>query len=142
MSDLLMILLRLAGVGLILLAFLHIPIGRTLQWREDGKKLSPANEQIFHVHTFFICLVVVLMGLPCLLAPGIFLERSEAGLWLAASLSAFWIFRLYFQFFVYRVDLWKGKRMETVLHWWFSFIWLALASLFAGCVLYQLGVID
>lgn len=138
MTELLTVLLRLAGAGLILLAWVHIPIGRKLRWKEEGDLLSAANRQIFHVHTFFICLVLVLMGLPCLVAPGIFLERTQAGLWLAASLSAFWLIRLYFQFFVYRIDLWRGKRMETLLHWWFSIVWLALTLLFAACGMHQL----
>lgn len=139
MNDLLMVLLRFAGGGLILLAFLHIPIGRKLKWKEDGKNLSPENEQIFHVHTFFVCLCLFLMGLPCLMDPGIFIEKSGAGRWLSGSLAAFWAVRLYCQFFVYRADLWRGKRLETYVHWWFSFVWLSLAALFAACLLYQLG---
>lgn len=139
MRDLLEILLRAAGVGLIVLAWVHIPIGRTLGWKEEAAGMSPANGQIFQVHAFFICLVVVLMGLPCLLAPRIFLERSEAGIWLAGSLTVFWMVRLYFQFFVYRSDLWRGKRRETGLHWWFGFVWLALSALFGACVLFQIS---
>lgn len=139
MNDLLSILLRLAGAGLILLAFLHIFIGKALKWREDGRKLTPENEQIFHVHTFFICLAITLMGLPCLLMPSVFLEKSAAGLWLAISLSVFWAVRLYFQFFIYRSDLWRGKTRETLLHAWFAMVWLALTVLFASCAAFQLG---
>jgi hypothetical protein len=139
MSETLTVLLRLAGAGLILLAFLHIPIGRVMKWKEEGRKLSPENEQVFHVHTFFICLTIVLMALPCLLMPSVFLEKSPASVWLAASLSAFWAIRLYFQFFVYRSDLWRGKKRETLIHWWFAFVWLSLALLFAACVAFQLG---
>lgn len=142
MNDVLTILLRVAGAGLIMLAILHIPIGRVLKWKEDGRKMSPENEQIFHVHTFFVCLTVILMGLPCLLAPSIFLVKSGAGLWVAGSMGLFWIVRLYFQFFVYRSDLWRGKRLETFLHWWFAMVWLALALLFAVCFAVQLGWLD
>ena len=139
MNELLTFLLRLAGGGLLLLAVLHIPIGRVLKWREDGRRLSAENEQIFHVHTFFICLAIVLMGLPCLLMPAVFLEKSDAGLWLAGSLSVFWAVRLHFQFFVYRSDLWRGRKRETILHWWFAVVWLSLAVLFASCAAFQLG---
>lgn len=59
--------LRLAGAGLLLLAILHGSIARTLRWREDIAWLTPINAAIFRVHNFFICLVLVLMGLPCLL---------------------------------------------------------------------------
>jgi len=142
MTDILEMLLRIAGAGLILLAILHVPIGRRLRWSEDARQLTPVNRSIFHVHTFFICLVLVMMGLPCLLEPSIFTRSSRAGLWLAWSISAFWALRLYFQWFVYQADLWRGKRMETAVHWWFTFVWAALAALFAACGMLQAGWIS
>ena len=138
MNEILSVILRIAGAGLILLTFLHIPIGRTLKWKEDGRKLSPVNEQVFHVHTFFLCLIIFLMGLPCLLMPAILLEKSPAGMWIAGSFALFWATRLYFQFFVYRSDLWRGKRLETFVHFLFAFIWSALTVLFCACVAIQL----
>lgn len=139
MDDLLTVLLRIAGAGLILLTFLHIPIGRTLKWKEDAAKLTPVNAQVFHAHTFFLCLTLFMMALSCLLMPHIFIDRSPAGLWLAGSLAVFWAARLYFQFFVYRADLWRGKRLETLVHWSFSLVWTALTSLFGVCALRQIG---
>src|SRR6266508_63472 len=113
MIETLTVLLRVAGAGLILLAGLHVPIGRHLKWREDGARLSLVNASIFRVHTFFICLVLVMMGLPCLLDPSVFLESSRAGAWLAWSFSVFWTIRLFVQWFVYPSDLWRGKKTET-----------------------------
>lgn len=139
MTELLALLLRIAGAGLILLALLHIPIGKRLRWKEDCKQLTPVNETVFHVHTFFICIVLVMMGLPCLLQPAIFLTPTPAGTWLTWSFAAFWFIRLYCQWFVYRADLWRGKRMETAVHWWFTFIWTALTALFAACGAVQGG---
>ena len=109
MMETLTILLRIAGAGLLLLAVLHIPIGKQLKWREDAKRLTPVNTSIFHVHTFFICMVLVMMGLPCLLEPGVFLEKSRAGAWLAWSACGFWALRLYFQWFVYPANLWPWQ---------------------------------
>ena len=139
MTDLLTLLLRVAGGGLVLLALLHIPIGKKLRWKEDCKRLTPVNESVFHVHTFFICLVLVMMALPCLIEPSVFLIPSRAGAWLAWSFAGFWVVRLYFQWFVYKADLWRGKRTETAVHWWFTLIWAALASLFAACGAMQAG---
>jgi len=68
-----------------------------------------------------------MMGLPCVFDPLMFLEKSRAGAWVSWSFAIFWAIRLYFQWFVYKADLWRGKRMETWMHWWFAFIWLALA---------------
>jgi hypothetical protein len=139
MIETLAILLRLAGAGLILLAGLHIPIGRHLKWREDGARLMPANAAIFQVHNFFICVVLVMMGLPCVIEPRIFLEPSRAGSWLAWSFAAFWAIRLYCQWFVFPAELRRGKRLETILHWWFTFFWTSLAALFATCGMVHAG---
>jgi len=133
MIEILTILLRVAGAGLILLAGLHVPIGRHLKWREEASLLSPVNASIFRVHTFFICFVLVMMGLPCLVDPSVFLESSRAGAWLAWSFSVFWTIRLFFQWFVYPRDLWRGKKMETIVHAWFTIVWLSLSVLFAVC---------
>ena len=127
---------------MLLLAILHIPIGRQLRWSEDARKLTPVNAAVFHVHTFFICVVLVMMALPCVLEPGIFIEKSRAGAWLCWSISCFWALRLYFQWFVYQADLWRGKRMETAIHLWFTLIWSALAALFGVCGLVQAGWLD
>jgi hypothetical protein len=139
MKEILTILLRLAGAGLILLALVHIPIARQLKWREEGARMRPANASIFHVHAFFICVVLVMMGLPCVVDPRVFLETSRAGSWLAWSFAGFWLLRLYVQWFVYRADLWRGKRMETALHWWFTFMWIFLTTLFTACGSWQAG---
>ena len=137
--DALTILLRIAGAGLIALSFAHIPIGKHLKWREDASRLSPVNASIFRVHTLFICLVLIMMGLPCLFDPMVFLQRSRAGGWLSWSFAAFWMTRLYVQWFVYQADLWRGKRMESFVHYWFTAIWSALALVFAACGFIQAG---
>lgn len=139
MTDSLTLLLRMAGLGLILLAILHAPIGKQLKWVEDARRLTPVNASIFHVHTFFICVVLVMMGLPCLLEPDIFLKPTRAGLWFTWSISAFWAIRLYFQWFVYPPDLWRGKRLETFVHVWFTLVWAALSALFGICGMLQTG---
>jgi hypothetical protein len=139
MIETLTILLRVAGAGLILLAGFHVPLGRHLKWREDAARLSLANQSIFHVHAFFICFVLVMMGLPCLLEPSVFLEHSRAGAWLAWSFAAFWMTRLFVQWFVYPSELWRGKRMETIAHVGFTMVWFFLSALFTVCGLWQVG---
>ena len=139
MIETLTIALHIAGGGLILLALLHIPISRHLNWREDMARLTPINASIFYVHSFFICVLLVMMGLPCVWDPMVFLEESRAAKWVTWSFASFWALRLYFQWFVYRADLWRGKRMETCLHWCFTFIWIALTALFALCGSVQTG---
>ena len=139
MIESLTLLLRVAGAGLLLLSALHIPIGRHLRWREESARLTPVNASIFRVHAFFICLVLVIMGLPCLLDPRIFIEPTRAGAWLSWSFAGFWTTRLYCQWFVYGANLWRYKRCETGFHWWFTFVWAALAGLFVTCGFWQAG---
>lgn len=139
MTAYLTILLRMAGIGLILLALIHVPIGKRLKWKEQGALLSPENEAVFHVHTFFICCTLVIMGLPACLAPEVFLEKSGMARWMAWSFSGFWLVRLYCQWFVYRPGLWQGKRLETSIHYLFTGLWLALATVFGLCGAVQNG---
>ena len=131
--------LRIAGAGLVLLAILHVPMARRLRWKEEAARMSEFNGMVFHVHNFFICTVLVGMGLPCLIEPAVMLEPSRAGAWGAWSLCVFWAARLYCQHFVYPSSAWRGKRFETVLHWWFTLVWAFLTALFGVCGARQLG---
>lgn len=136
------LLLRIAGIGLILLALVHIPIGKRLKWKEQGALLAPENESVFHVHTFFICVTLVLMGLPSCVAPEVFLEKSGMARWMAWLFCGFWLIRLYCQWFVYRPHLWRGKSLETAIHYLFTALWLALAVVFGLCGAVQTGWIS
>jgi hypothetical protein len=133
MSSTLAILLRIAGAMLLLLAAMHGPISRGLKWSEESLLLSPVNAAIFRVHTLFICLILLLMGLPCIADPWVFLQRTRAGSWLAWTFAAFWTARLYVQLFVFPRTLWLGKRFETKVHFIFTVIWIFLAALFVAC---------
>jgi hypothetical protein len=139
MNSLLAILLRIAGALLLMLAALHVPICRRLKWREETVLMSPVNAAIFHVHALFIGLILVLMGLPCLMDPMVFLEKSRGGEWLAWIFAAFWTTRLHAQWFVFPQGLWRGKKTETRIHFVFTILWLFLAALFIICGARQTG---
>ena len=132
-------LLRIAGAGMILLAIAHIPMSRTLQWREEAARMSLSTASVFHVHTLFVCVVLVMMGLPALISPQIFTERTLPGSWLAWSFSVFWALRLFAQWFVFPSSLWRGKRLEMRMHMIFTLVWIGLIALFVVCGLVQLG---
>ena len=139
MNSALLLLLRIAGAGLLLLAVTHIPIGRRLKWREQALLLTPLNGSIFRVHIIFIQLILVMMALPCLLDPRVFLDPSRAGAWMSSLFAFFWAIRLYCQWFVYETTLWRTKALETAIHWFFSFVWLGLTLLFGICAFRQIG---
>ncbi len=124
--------LRLVGLSLIGLAGLHVFLPKRFRWREEMARVSLLNRQIFYVHCFFICLVLVLMGALCLLAPGTLLAPSELGFWVAVGFAFFWFCRLVAQWAVYDARLWRGKRFETVMHWLFSGLWLVYTGVFVA----------
>ncbi len=125
--------IRIVGGALMLLSLVHIGFPRYFKWKEELPKLGLFNRQVFGVHTFFIGLILFLMGMMCLLDAGA-LMNTPLGRHLCLGLSFFWMVRLYFQFFVYSPALWRGKRFETVVHIVFSMFWgyMGLLFFFAG----------
>lgn len=120
---------KIIGIILIALAFVHIIFPKYFNWKEELKPLSLINQQIMKVHTFFIALVVFLIGLLCLTSSND-LINSELGKKVSLGFGIFWSFRLIIQFFGYSSKLWKGKKMETIVHIIFSFLWTYLSYVF------------
>jgi len=121
--------LRIIGGLLIVLSLVHIIFPRYFKWAEDLGKISLINRQMMYIHTFFIALVVMLIGLLCLTSAHE-LSTTKLGGRISLGLSIFWIIRLFIQFFGYSQKLWKGKRMETIIHVLFAMLWLYLSIIF------------
>jgi len=126
--------LQIVGGLLIVLSFSHLYFGRYLNWKSDAVKLSPINRQIFHVHTFFICFVLVMMGILCLFFPHALLPPAVPTLLsklFLIGMTVFWVTRLVFQWCVYDSSLWRGHRLNTVAHLAFSLLWIYFTLIFA-----------
>ena len=139
MTEFLSPVLRLIGACLIVQSFAHIHLHRRLKWREEAARMSPFNAAVFHVHIFFVCLVLVMMGLPLLVDPGLLLEKSRAGAWASWLLCIFWATRLWCQCVTYDPRWWQGLKFETAMHRLFTFVWLALTVIFGLCGALQAG---
>ena len=120
---------KIIGILLIALAFVHVIFPKYFKWEEELKSLSLINRQIMKVHTFFIALVVFLIGLLCLTSANE-LINTELGKKVSLGFGIFWTFRLLVQFFGYSSQLWKGKKMETIVHIIFSILWAYLSYIF------------
>ena len=131
------LILRIAGAGLVILALLHIPIARYLRWKEESARMSELNATVFFVHAFFVCVVLLAMGLPAMIEPGVFLAPSRAARWMTSSFAIFWLFRLIAKWTVYRQPWWKGRVFETAMHWFATCVWALLTALFAACAFRQ-----
>lgn len=121
--------LTIIGIILLLLAAAHLAFPKFFQWKTDLHSLSLINRQLMYVHTFFIGLTVLFMGLLCLCCAEEILNTT-LGNYIAAGLAIFWGLRLIFQFFVYSPKLWRGKRFETAVHIIFSILWIYFTVIF------------
>lgn len=123
--------IEIIGYLLILLSCIHVIFPKYFGWKEDLAPLQQINRSMMKVHTFFIALTVFLMGLLCVTSAEELLQ-TELGRKICLGLGLFWLIRLFFQFFIYPSSLWKGRRLETVIHviaivFWvfltYSFLW-------------------
>jgi hypothetical protein len=121
--------LKIIGILLITLALVHIIFPKYFNWKEELKSLNLINRQMMTVHTFFIALIVFLMGLLCLTSSTELLE-TELGKTILLGFAIFWTIRLFIQFFGYSSKLWKGKTFETTIHIVFSGLWTYLSIIF------------
>lgn len=120
---------KIIGGLLIILALVHVIFPKYFNWKEELKSLSLINRQMMTVHTFFIALVVFLMGLLCLTSATELIE-TKLGKTITFGLGIFWSTRLFIQFFGYSTELWKGKTFETLVHISFSLLWTYLSVVF------------
>jgi hypothetical protein len=120
---------KIVGTVLILLAFMHVALPKYFKWNEQVNTLTLITKQILYVHTFFIALTVLLIGLLCLNFADD-LTHTALGRYICLGLFTFWFARLLFQFFVYSPKVWRGKKFETVFHILFSILWTYLSAVF------------
>lgn len=120
---------KIIGVLLIILAFVHVIFPKYFNWKQELKPLSLINQQMMTIHTFFIALVVFLMGLLCLTSATELVD-TKLGKTISLGLAIFWTIRLLIQFFGYSSKLWKGKTFETTVHVLFSAFWVYINIIF------------
>ena len=103
--------LKIIGGLLMVLALIHIIFPKYFNWKIELKSLSLINRQMMEVHTFFIALMVFLIGILCYFSSKELIETS-LGKTISLGLGIFWGARLAIQFFWYSSELWKGKKLE------------------------------
>lgn len=121
--------LKIIGILLMVLAFIHLIFPTYFKWKQEFQTLSLINRQIMKVHTFFIALTVFLMGLLCLTS-SYDLIHTPLGKKIILGFALFWTFRLIIQFVGYSSKLWKGKVFETIVHILLSLLWVYMSFCF------------
>lgn len=126
--------LRIVGASLLALSAAHVLFARHLHWKTDAARLTPINRQIFHVHVFFICLLLTMIGILCLAYPQSLIERTALARLILLGLVIFWATRLAFQWLVYDRALWRGHRFNTIVHLLFTGLWSYYTLVFAAAL--------
>ena len=121
--------LEIIGIILILLSCIHPFFPRYFSWKEDFEGVSVINRQMMYVHTLFIAVVLLLMGLLCFYT-SVDLLHTQLGHYILLGLALFWTLRLVVQFIGFSPELWKGKRFETTVHIIFSLLWIYFSFVF------------
>ena len=126
--------LKLTGVILVSLGLIHVIFPKYFKWKDEMERVSLINKQMMYVHTFFIALVLVLMGVLCIDSAQELITTKLGGR-ISLGLSIFWIARLVIQFFGYSPELWRGKKIESIIHVIFILLWTYIGTVF-GLVYY------
>ena len=120
---------KIIGALLIVLSLMHIFFPKYFKWKTELNSLSLINRQMMVIHTLFIAILLLLMGLLCITSY-VELTTTSLGKKISLGLAVFWGIRLIVQFFGYSSKLWRGKRFETSMHFLFSFFWCYLFAIF------------
>jgi hypothetical protein len=121
--------IKIIGFILIPLSIIHIIFPKYFNWDKEFSGLSLINRQMTYVHTFFIALIIMLMGILCLTSTEE-LIHTHLGQKISLGLGIFWVLRLFIQFFGYSPVLWKGKLFETTVHVFFTAMWGYMSIIF------------
>jgi hypothetical protein len=120
---------KIIGVVLVFLALVHGIFPKYFDWGNELISVSLINRQLMYVHTFFIALLLLLMGALCITSTSEIVE-TQLGRKLSLGIAVFWIARLVIQLFGYSSQLWRGRRFETVIHLLFVTLWTYLSTIF------------
>ena len=121
--------LKIIGILQILLALFHIGFYKYFNWKTELQLLSQINREIMIVHTFFIALMVLLLGMLSFFAADQLISNSLGKL-ISVGIGVFWGIRLVIQWWGYSATLWKGKPRETLLHVLFTLLWIYFSGIY------------
>lgn len=130
--------LQIAGLTMVMLAAAHFVIARHLDWRDDLKKLSAINAQIFYAHTLVVVCGLILVGLVCLFCPQLLINRTPLAVVASACFTICWFARLVFQFVCFSGKLHNNKTIDALLRNLSTALWLYYTVVSAMLLWYQL----
>ena len=121
--------IKIIGAMLICLSLIHLIFPKYFDWKKDFANVSLINKEMMYAHTFFLALVLLLMGILCISSANELIS-TNLGRNVCLGFGVFWFLRLLTQFFGYSSKLWKKKTFETIIHIIFILLWSYLSLVF------------
>lgn len=130
--------LKIVGLLMFGIIVLNFFVWKKYQWSTELMKVSLLTRQVFTVHTFYIMLTVGLFGTLSLVFTRELLMPSALARLVLAALVVFWSSRLVIQWCVYDTKLWRGQRMETFVHFFFTGVWGYFTAVYGTALWWQM----
>jgi hypothetical protein len=110
------------------LVAVNLAVPRRFRWRQETARLSLLNRQIFQAHAFFIVLTLALFSALLLTCSNALLVPSRLSRAVLLGLTIYWTARMLAQWVFYSPEIWRGNRLNTVMHYLFSAIWIYVTA--------------
>lgn len=136
------LLLRLAGLSLIVLSLLHAVFWRILNWGREVESLSPLSRRVFAVQTFFIAFVLMALGVLSLAKPELLLAPTELARLLLCGVVLFWLTRLLLQPWVFDPVMRDRWTRSALIRTGATLLWSAYVLVYSAALLRQFGVLN
>src|SRR6202162_3441118 len=132
--------LWLAGIGHFCILGASCQVPSRLGWKQDLAKLTPFNRKLMWTYGAFTVLTVVAFGTLTLLLHDEFLRGDRAAIGLAAFIAAYWTARIAVDAIYFKHRDWPSGRSFVIGHVMLTGLFIALASTYAGVVVWRLLV--
>jgi hypothetical protein len=130
---------KIMGLLMLTLAAANALLPGRLRWREELKRLSPLNRQVFVMHAVFVVLITTLLGLMTLVYSPELLERTTLARGVMIGLGVFWGARFLVQACVCATPSWRGSGGDAVLQYVFAALCAYFAAVCAWALVWQTG---
>ncbi len=141
-QSLLVLGLRLTGVGQLFIAGLTFWLRGVIGWKADLAKLRPFNRCIVYTYSYYIQAINAIFGLICLLQPRDLLGNTPLAADVTLLMATYWIVRLILGFVYYPTDEYTKQRpLYFWGNWAFVFLFSAQIVALTGAFLWNLGAL-
>ena len=124
--------LRLVGAVLVTLGLAHIALPRALDWPTHFTVLPALTRRIVHLHTFFIGVMCVLLGLVPLVLTAELLAPDRLGIAVLAAECVFWGLRWCAQFVAFPAAVWRTSRLYVTGYVGTALLWTWIVGVFGA----------